>query len=205
MASSSTRVISPDPRPGPQTGQTGRGGKESNSYRTSTGSASSRSDGKGGPQAWNPILGPLSGGGGGNDGDSSQGSQPIHVHRAELQAANTASRAGTTGTAAVSRPIASHAGTTGTEAISRPIIRSRSRVAIRIRPGFWLPAKRSLRDGAVLVAIRRHVEPTAATAAGRRRRKTADKGTSNPPPGTALRGAGRQLLGDELLADPAGR
>jgi hypothetical protein len=157
----------PRSRPGPRTGQTGRGGKESNSYRTSTGSASSCSDGNGGPQAWNPIF---SGGCGGDDGDSSQGSQPIHVHRAELQAANTASCAGTTGTAAVSRLITSHAGTTGTAAICRSIIRSRSRMAVRIRPGFWLPAERSLRDGAVLVAIGRHVEPTAATAAGRRRR-----------------------------------
>jgi hypothetical protein len=202
MASSFTRVISPGPRPGPRTGQIGRGGKESNSYYTSTGSASNRSDGNGGSQAWNPIFAPLSGGDG-DDGDSSQDSQPIHIHRAKLQAADTASRAGTTGTAAVSRPTASHAGTTGTAAISRPIIRSRSRVAVRIRSGFWLPAERSLRHGTVLVAIRRHVEPTAA--AGRRRRQTAYKGTSNPPPGTAFRGAGRKLLGDELLADPAGR
>jgi hypothetical protein len=150
-------------------------------------------------QTGNPIFGPR----GGDGGDSSQVNQSIHIHRAELQATNTASCAGTTGTAAVSRTIASHAGTTGIAAISRPIIRSRSRVAVRIRSGFWLPAKRPLRDGAVLVAIRRHVELTAA--AGRRRRQTAYKGTSNPPPGTALRGAGRKLLGDELLANPAGR
>jgi hypothetical protein len=162
---------------------------ELNSYYTSSSNSRSRSDG--GSQAWNPASDPFSGDG--DDGDSSHCSQPVYVHRAELQAADTASPTGTTGTATVFRPTASHADATGTSAIPRPIIRSRSRMATRIRSGFWLPAERPIWHSTVLVALRRHVE---STAAGRWRRQAADKGTSNPTPGTALRGAGRELLGD---------
>jgi hypothetical protein len=89
-----------------------------------------------------------------------------------------------------------HAGLSAAAAVSRPLVRTRSRIR--------LPAERTIRDGPIFGAIRRHVESAAAAAARRQCQTIGDESTSNSPPGTALRGPGRKFLGNELLADFAG-
>jgi hypothetical protein len=71
---------------------------------------------------------------------------------------------------------------------------SRPRMATGIRAGFRLSAKRPVRCGIILM------DPTAAG----RWREAAGKDSSTPPPGAALQGAGREFLGNQLLASSAG-